>query len=256
VKKIFSLLLLLMLIYSFPGKGQSIPSINTAIGFQDLGDVSINVNNKDVALAPVTSLLNTPAPNCIPGSCNSLPVTLLSFEGRRPDVNTVTLKWKTTNELNNLGFDVERSLGNATQFTKVTFVPALANGGLIENYEMNDPNSFAGTSYYRLKQFDVDSQYTYSKIIAIDNTGPKESLTLYPNPARNILYLKIVSGSSGNGSVLLYDANGKMLTQQSSFIQKGSNLQQMDVNNLARGMYFIRLSTKGGTVLVESFSKQ
>ena len=207
-------------------------------------------------LPDITSLLNTPAPNCMPGGCTATPVTLLSFEGRRTDINTVFLKWKTTNELNSIGFDVERSLGNTSQFVKVAFVPALADGSLIKNYGLTDPNSFAGTSYYRLKQIDIDSQFSYSKTIAIGNKGAQESLTLYPNPARNIVYLKIVSQTSGNERILLYDANGKVVNRQTGFIQKGSSLQQMNISSLAKGMYFIRLCTGAGTLLVGSFTKE
>ena len=257
VKTLFSLLfLLLILLYNLSCKGQSVGTIDSATGFNNLSLLTINVDKKDIRLPNITSLLNTPARNCIPGGCNATPVTLLSFEGRRTDVNTVFLKWKTTNELNSRGFDVERSLGNASQFMKVAFVPALANGSLIKNYELTDPNSFAGTSYYRLKQIDIDSQFSYSKTIAIENKGVQESLTVYPNPARSLLYLKIVSQSSGNERILLYDANGKVVNLQAAFIQKGSNLLQMNVSSLAKSMYFIRLCTGAGTLLVGSFTKE
>ena len=108
----------------------------------------------------------------------------------------------------------------------------------------------------RLKQIDIDSQFVYSKIIAINNTGVEESLTCYPNPARDILYLKIVSRNSGNARILLCDVTGKIMEQQSPFIQKGGNFQQMNVGNLAAGMYFVRIYTgEGGTALVGTFLK-
>jgi hypothetical protein len=256
VKTLFSLLFLLLILYSLSCKGQSVGAIDSATGFKNLANLSVNVDKKDVTLPNIISLLNTPARNCIPGGCTATPVTLLSFEGRRTDVNTVFLKWKTTNELNSRGFDVERSLGNPSQFMKVAFVPALADVSLIKNYELTDPNSFAGTSYYRLKQIDIDSQFSYSKTISINNNGAQESLTLYPNPTRSLLYLKIVSQRSGNEKILLYDTNGKVVNLQTGFIQRGSNLLQMNVSSLAKGMYFIRLCTGADTLLVGSFTKE
>jgi hypothetical protein len=246
----------LQILYSLSCKGQSVGIIDSATGFKNLANLPVNVDKKDVTLPNIISLLNTPARNCIPGGCSATPVSLLSFEGRRTSVNTVFLTWKTTNELNNWGFDVERSLGNTSQFMKVAFVPALANGSLIKNYELTDPNSFAGISYYRLKQIDIDSQFSYSKTIAINNNGAHQSLTLYPTPARSLLYLKIVSQRSDNEKILLYDANGKVVNLQTGFIQKGSNLLQMNVSSLAKGVYFIRLCTGAGAVLVGSFTKE
>jgi hypothetical protein len=223
-------------------------------GAKDLGNIAINSNNKSVVLPVISSLMTVPA-NCQPMTCSPLPVTLLSFDGKRLDVNNVTLNWKTTNEVNNMGFDVERSLGSTGQFVKVGFVQALQDQELIKEYSFPDPNSFAGTSYYRLRQIDLDSNSVYSRIIAIENTGQGESMTLYPNPVKSLLNLEIVSQNGGNAELYVIDAMGRVIARQSLYLNNGTSLQSLNVNALTAGMYFIRLRTASGKPLTGSFLK-
>ena len=223
-------------------------------GAKALGNTAINSKNKSLALPVISSLMTLPA-NCQPMTCTSLPVTLLSFDGKRLDVNNVLLNWKTTNEVNNFGFDVERSLGSTGQFVKVGFVQALQDQELIKEYSFPDPNSFAGTSYYRLRQIDLDSNFVYSKIIAIENTGQGESMTLYPNPVKSLLNLAIVSQDGGNAELYVMDAMGKVIARQSLYLNNGTSLQSLNVNALTAGMYFIRLRTASGKPLTGSFLK-
>jgi hypothetical protein len=64
-----------------------------------------------------------------------LPATIASFNGKLVN-NTVTLNWATNNEINNLGFDVERS-DDGVQFSKIGFVSSKSSSG----------NSVASTQY-------------------------------------------------------------------------------------------------------------
>lgn len=243
--------LLLLSIWTSPSaNGQTTSSLKPVASLRDLTGLPIPNKSKTVALPPFTAAFNATPAICRPGSCGALPVELLSFEGHRIDRDNVMLLWKTTHEENNLGFDVERSLGNTGQFIKISFVPALTDNSLIHNYTLQDANSFAGTSYYRLKQVDLDSQFVYSKIIAINNEGQPESITCYPNPAHNTLYAKIVSANSGNARIQLSGAEGRTVSLQSSFLQHGENLIQLDVSGLAAGIYFIRVNTAGGAKML------
>ena len=223
-------------------------------GAKALGNTVINSKNKSLVLPVISSLMTLPA-NCQPMTCVSLPVTLLSFDGKRLDYNNVLLNWKTTNEVNNLGFDVERSLGSTGQFVKVGFVQALQDQEMIKEYSFPDPNSFAGTSYYRLRQIDLDSNSVYSKIIAIENTGQGESMTLYPNPVKSLLNVAIVSQNGGNAELYVMDAMGRVVTRQSLYLNNGTSLQSLNVNAMTAGMYFIRLQTASGKPLTGSFLK-
>ncbi|TAE44537.1 MAG: BspA family leucine-rich repeat surface protein, partial [Cytophagales bacterium] len=106
-----------------------------------------------------------------------LPITLLSFEGKRTNENNVLLQWKTATELNNKGFEVQKS-NNVIDFKKITFVDGAGNSSVIKNYSLNIQNS--DDMYYRLKQIDFDGSFSYSNIIFVK--GIENIVNVYPNP--------------------------------------------------------------------------
>jgi hypothetical protein len=239
---------------TFRAAAQPIAISTVPTSLKPPADVSITLDTQSLKPAVVYTLFTNTATNCS-ARCNALPLTLLSFDGQRLDPNHVLLHWKTTNEVNNAGFYIQRSLGNNTQFTDIDFVRTLPDSSLVKTYQYPDPNSFAGTSYYRLRQTDLDSQFVYSKIIAIDNTGQPESLTIYPNPTPGILYCRIVTTANAPAQLLICDMQGRVLLSKSALLQNGTNSQQFNVSQLATGKYFLKIYTPSGTNLISSFLK-
>ncbi|RYY67656.1 MAG: hypothetical protein EOO12_00410, partial [Chitinophagaceae bacterium] len=137
--------------------------------------------------------LSTFSPYALSNFDAPLPVTLLSFTGKRN--GTVNeLKWKTASESNSRGFAVERSSDGVT-FTQVTFVPSRANGGNSTSdisYAYSDASAgsagqgAANKWYYRLKQVDLDGQYKYSAVVLLkgDKSGFITVEGIYPNPVK------------------------------------------------------------------------
>jgi len=89
--------------------------------------------------------------------------------------NKVTLKWKSQNETNLKGFEIERSLEDkASSFRKVEFVPVKVGDERQKEYEFEDSTVFKSlerTYYYRLKLIDNnDSSSYYDKVISVSPT--------------------------------------------------------------------------------------
>ena len=111
-----------------------------------------------------------------------VPVELTSFSvvGTKDGVQ---LYWETATEINNHGFEIERS-NNNQNFTLAGFVNG--KGTTIEksSYSYLDKNVNSGKYYYRLKQIDFNGAFEYSKVVEIDFTVPQEYLLSqnYPNP--------------------------------------------------------------------------
>jgi hypothetical protein len=78
----------------------------------------------------------------------------------------------------------------------------------------------------------------------LENQSPK--INIYPNPAINNL---TINGLSTNATAEIYDLSGKLL------FNKQLNTNQIDINSLAKGLYFIKLSTEEGSV-VRKFVKE
>lgn len=78
-----------------------------------------------------------------------LPVFLLSFAGFVTDVGN-HLEWRTAFEINNLGFEIQRS-SDGMQWNKLGFVNASPSTQQQHYYSVIDNHTIEGTNMYRLK---------------------------------------------------------------------------------------------------------
>jgi hypothetical protein len=97
-----------------------------------------------------------------------LPVVYKSFNAKRLR-SKVDLIWETTYECDNLGFEIQRKVGNS-EWQKVAFVISQAadgNSSGLFTYEYTDVNTGKELSQYRLKQLDSDRSVAYSEVLNI-----------------------------------------------------------------------------------------
>ena len=123
-----------------------------------------------------------------------LPIELLSFEAKVED-QTVILDWATAVELNNAGFEVERSL-DAFTFAPIGWVEGAGNAPQGKNYRFADSDLIGGkTYYYRLRQVDTDGVFTYSNTVEANLTSGESLLisSCFPNPAPGHSQVKLAS---------------------------------------------------------------
>ncbi|MFT3825441.1 MAG: T9SS type A sorting domain-containing protein [Chitinophagaceae bacterium] len=171
----------------------------------------------------------------------TLPITGLQFTAKRISSNQVRLEWKTVQEFNNLGFGIERKLENEHDFSTIGFVQSLATGGYSNqplSYATTDVNNYNGKTYYRLKQQDIDGQFSYSvvRMITADN-GNAVTLKAWPIPARGGFYVK--ADGIEKDILQFFDISGKLVHQ----LNIAGNTQQQ-VNQLSAGIYIMRLASQ------------
>ncbi|MFZ4057447.1 MAG: T9SS type A sorting domain-containing protein, partial [Ferruginibacter sp.] len=183
-----------------------------------------------------------------------IPVTLVSFTAL-PTRQQVNLNWKVDNEVNFLGYGVERSV-DGRNFTSIGFVPVqtIRSG----HYQFNDPLlqlSFSQV-YYRLKLVEQTGSYRYSSILRIAlNQSTEGNFGIYPNPVVNQLHVQYWAKQSGNVIVQLFNAQTQLLTNKTVFVMRGQNALLVPTAHLPRGMYFIAC-IQNGQKLVQRFIKQ
>ncbi len=187
------------------------------------------------------------------GKTGTLPVTFLNFDGVY-NKGISNLTWQTASEINNIGFEVQRSTDGNT-FYKIGFVASQATGGNSTkklSYAYNDVKVVDGNLYYRLKQIDKDGNYTYSNIIVLHVTLNKAT-TLYPNPVANVLNIYLNSSQNDKATFTVTDMLGKTVMQISQNISAGNNLIKIDCTSLRPGTYFVKAS--GSTAMNFTFQK-
>ncbi len=176
---------------------------------------------------------------------SALPVTWLSFSAERAGTNNALLKWSTANEYNNNHFEIERSK-DGISFLKIATVAAGVNSNSTQNYSYTDAHLSVGKEYYRIKQVDNDGRFTYSKLAMIEITANGISWSIQPNPATENTIV-VFNNNLSNTQIILNDVAGKVVYQKNlAAINSGYQLT-IPLNNMAKGVYFIKVISDSGT---------
>ena len=171
-----------------------------------------------------------------------VPVELVSFTSSISK-NTVILKWTTATEINNSGFEIERSDDNIS-FNKIGFVHGFGTTTEKQNYAYSDQPDKAGTFYYRLKQIDIGGGYEYSDIIEADMPVPtKYSLQQnFPNPFNPTTEIQYSISQRSNVVLKVYDVLGNEVTTLVNEVkEQGVYTIKFNASNLSSGIYFYRI---------------
>lgn len=144
---------------------------------------------------PVTEgFVSIPAPFTLDYSdCNeTLPIELTRFTAR-PENFGVTIRWTTASERNNSYFEVERS-ADLVNFESIARVVGAGNSFQNIDYEAFDPNPLFGTSYYRLRQVDMDGSSTLSDVESVYIGRLEEELEYYDANGKSLSKLPQEAG--------------------------------------------------------------
>jgi len=179
-----------------------------------------------------------------------IPVELVSFSGNVSN-GKVELAWITASEINNMGFEVERTSLQTSQcpdcWVRIGFVEGIGSTLEYTYYSFIDENVMPETYYYRLKQIDFQGTIEYSNKIEIKvSYKPIYSLSQnYPNPFNPSTTINYSIKENGNVQLKVYDLLGRevaILVNEEK--PAGSHTVEFNGDNLAGGIYFYRLATE------------
>ncbi|MCS6916382.1 MAG: T9SS type A sorting domain-containing protein, partial [Chitinophagales bacterium] len=69
----------------------------------------------------------------------------------------------------------------------------------------------------------------------------QEGLICYPNPADDLLNVRMKADDEQKAQLYLIDGAGRIVHEQALILKAGSNLLQLDLSPFPPGLYFIRL---------------
>jgi hypothetical protein len=176
-----------------------------------------------------------------------VPVELVSFYALA-DQNSVNLNWTTATELNNRGFEVERSIKSQNQLEWVTvgFVEGRGTTTEAQNYNFIDRNIDAGSYFYRLKQMDFDGTYEYSQRVEVEVLRPLDYALEqnYPNPFNPTTTINYSIPQAGAVRIALYDVLGNELKSIVDTYQDAGRYEVLlDASGMANGVYYYRIQS-------------
>ncbi len=169
-----------------------------------------------------------------------VPVELLSFDGELIKQEQVALSWITASELNNLGFEVQRSK-DAKSWETLSFITGFGTTTNTKSYKYTDTAPHNGNNYYRLKQLDTDGRYEYSHLIEINLLKNRDwDIILSPNPVQDILFYQLIGNYEFTEDyyLTLYNILGMPIRE---ILIQSNEKQQLLVDALPNGSYFILL---------------
>lgn len=180
-----------------------------------------------------------------PGSGGPVPVKIGSFYANR-DINQVKLVWNSYTEINAEKYVIERKIDG--DFEVITEVAA-SNEIAGSNYSYIDNNNSNATSQYRLKMVDTDGSYSYSEIRAVNGKSGLNEVSIFPNPSSGTSRVTLTEVTPGT-EVHVIDHAGRVIR---TFNMQNTN--NIELNNLQKGMYMIRVVNKEtGAVVTKKLS--
>ena len=172
-----------------------------------------------------------------------LPVELESFTATVLS-NSVELQWRTASELNNKGFDIERSTESGS-WHKIGYAKGNGSSNVPINYTYKDKVLQPGIYEYRLKQIDFNGEFNYYKLgneVSVGNPNSFLLMQNYPNPFNPVTTIRYELHQSANVSLNIFDMTGReVMTLVDQFEEAGFYKIDFNGGNLSSGAYYYRL---------------
>ena len=161
----------------------------------------------------------------------ALPVSLLNFKGNR-NGNNVTLKWVTTNENDNAGFEVQRIVNGV--YKTVGYVGSKSGSSDFQvPYQFDEINFVNAVSWYRLIQVNQAGTKRILPSLAVRGLDELKKMLIYPNPG---IAVNVLFGSSSVRDITIIDVSGKLLKRWNNYSD-----DNITISGLQPGMYMMRV---------------
>lgn len=184
-----------------------------------------------------------------------LPVKLSNIKAYEK-LSGIQLDWTAYSETNLSHYEIERS-ADGRIFISIGQVNAF-NSVLEKNYGFFDANPLPGTSFYRLKNIDLDNKFEYSSIIRVSLDKSIKDIRLYPIPVTgNLISFQGSDLAKGNYTARIFNAAGQQVYLQHFSHTGGSVTQTLQLPaGVKSGMYTLQLGNEGVKVMNKSFVVQ
>jgi hypothetical protein len=184
------------------------------------------------------------------GAGQPLPVKMFSIAAKPIENKFIQLEWQTATEVNNAGFEVQRST-DGKNFETIGWVDGAGNSTQINRYLFNDEKvQPAVRYYYRLLQKDIDGNTEYTSVVTaqLRETGTVKWMQLMPNPAAQASSLLVNVSAETNATITFSDVKGTVVQQQKTKVFAGVNTIALDLSVVTPGNYIVTFSTESETI--------
>ncbi len=203
----------------------------------------LNMPNKTLTVTGVNGFsIWTPASKDAP-----LPVEMKTFTSNVSG-RDVKLFWTTSMELNNSGFEVQRTESGKETWQNIGFVKGMNNTNSTTDYSFTDSKLEKGTFKYRLKQIDFNGNFEIFNLENDVNVNGPNKFNLsqnYPNPFNPTTKIDFELPQDSKVNITVYDMLGKVVkVLENSTKKSGYYTINFDGSSLSSGIYIYRLTAE------------
>lgn len=171
----------------------------------------------------------------IVGPCAPLNIFLKSFTGNQLGNETrIFAELSGCKELSSLELEVSK---DGIHFERLAIIPF----GEADNQQLSYTVKDAPGKYFRLNMINQKMVSKLSPVLILSNNAKLNAIQLSPNPFKNSFQLSVQTTLKEKLLIEIRNTAGSLLQQKQFDAAKGMNLVQIPVENLAKGIYFIRV---------------
>jgi len=174
-------------------------------------------------------------------SRTAIPIELAQFTVRA-EGSQVEMRWTTSSETNNAGFEVQRK---RESWSTLGFVEGAGTTNEPQEYRYRtdvEPGAYS----FRLKQVDQDGVTTFSDVRELEILPSKRTISeTAPNPVRNEARVNVELPIEQVVRAYVVNLLGQRVATVTSRSIKGREAIEFDVGALASGSYFLVLEGEG-----------
>lgn len=159
----------------------------------------------------------------------------------------LTLEWIAKNKGKTQQFVIEKSMDGLA----FEAIDILVTDGFSDTLKKTDESPDFGTNYYRVKQVFKNGDYQYSEVQSEQFLIDEASITIYPNPVKDVFNLKVGHFSDLQGQIRIFSMAGQEVASRP--LAKGNKTVQISMSNVQNGMYFLILDASNRQIVERQF---
>lgn len=164
--------------------------------------------------------------------------------------NSIMLNWETATEVNNSGFEVQRST-DGINFEYIGWVPGAGNTSTSTPYDFEDRNVVANQRYfYRLRQLDFNGGEAISNTVEGMILKGQDYMVggFFPNPSNGNVSLWMSLSKDTDFSIEVFNSLGQLVYDDKHDVNSGYLKMDFDFSRLAKGSYIANVTLNGEVI--------
>jgi hypothetical protein len=202
--------------------------------------VGLAVTSRDNAVLTTAQISNlTLSGSVFPVEWGNVSATL---EGEQ-----VNIAFSTLTERNNSFFTVEKS-ADGNLFREIGIIPSQGDSDSEQTYSFADPLPFRGENIYRIRQTDLDGNFTFSS--TVEATYLPAEMEVYPNPVGDARKVTVALSVGMNEPVTFnwISLQGQLLRTFTPSLANGWQEIEFDLSSVAPGAYALEVVRGPGKI--------